>query len=70
MNNTTWHINSLLLSLDPAVRRIGLRRDDVVAENWVLHDGHWPVYSVFRSAAGKNLSIGLNIMRINQWLID
>jgi hypothetical protein len=38
--------------LDPAVRRIGLRRDDVAAGNRVVALGHWPDYFVFRSDVG------------------
>ncbi len=65
LSNTTCHINSLLRSLDP-----GLRRDDVVAGNRALADGHWPVYSVFRIDAGKDVRISLNVVVINQKLID
>jgi hypothetical protein len=66
LSNTTYRIKPLLPFLDPAVRRIGLRRDDDIAENRVVPDGHWPVYSVFRRDAGKDICIGLNIMYINQ----
>ncbi len=63
MGDTTGHISSLLPSLDP-----GLRRDDVVAGNRVLPDGHWLVYCVFRSDAGKDVSTGLNITHAHQQL--
>ena len=55
-------------ALDPAVRRIGLRRDDEITGNRVLSDGHWLVYCVFKSDAGKYVSTGLNITHTNQQL--
>ena len=66
MANTTGHISSLLASLDPAVRRIGIRRDDVVAGNWVIADEIWPVYFAFKSDVGKEVSTNFNIIFINQ----
>ena len=58
LRNTTCCYNK---ALDP-----GLRRDDVVAGNRELLEGHWLVYCVFRSDAGKDVSTGLNITHANQ----